>query len=678
MTNLCHPRTAIWLKVILTTILLGGIADVYAQSKAMQKAVQRYEIDAKRMGVDVNSNDALPRSREFLRIDSTYYVGWMFEGVYKFNHAADYLGFKNAAVPLERALSLLERDYKPELRTRTPELIKYFPVYKYHLDYTLTAYFLMTCYANTEEPEKVVALLRRVLQWKFQRDFYLDAYNYLAWTVHRYRFYNNGKYSFLANSIDANEKLAMSYLDSGLMNIQRNKKFNSAIFQPGYEKLDNLSVYHYKCILYSYAFNIDSSEYYFGLMRENNALPHNNYGNFKSICGEFRDAETEYKKAAETDTRDKRLQEWAYYSSILDIYKAKPREAADLSRQMIQAAGSTPGFGWYNIALARALHYDGQISESERYIDKAAEFKELHIGTTLGQSHYDFSIQLLKLINKERRFAMQRFEHRNWWYNPAVLGNMAGLVAEKYLQQYLIINQFAQNPERDRVIYKLFSSESTVSWDEIWYLVKDFSTGYFIKRFQREVKENKRGPVTKYFQLFIARLQMAKGNYGEARQLLHQVLQDSHTDPEYEQLFMARTYQALAACYSHENDEKAAAEWTNRLYRIYPQLIPFTELTMNMQLHISGNPDTRVLERVRECNINFEKNAANAVHATLSFSSKGSQYKVVSYKVTDAMGKELVPQQSFTYRNPEEAGVTLAYRLFNVGGGKMPDEKEKK
>ncbi|RYZ21816.1 MAG: hypothetical protein EOP49_46835, partial [Sphingobacteriales bacterium] len=39
---------------------------------------KRYEVDAKRTGTDVNSNDALPRSREFIRIDSTYYVGWMY------------------------------------------------------------------------------------------------------------------------------------------------------------------------------------------------------------------------------------------------------------------------------------------------------------------------------------------------------------------------------------------------------------------------------------------------------------------------------------------------------------------------------------------------------------------------------------------------------------------------
>src|SRR5690606_41849878 len=71
---------------------------------------------------------------------------------------------------------------------------------------------------------------------------------------------------------------------------------------------------------------------------------------------------------------------------------------------------------------------------------------------------------------------------KNWWYNPRVLAEIARLTADKYFRQFLIINQFAQNPERDRVIYKLFSSESTVAWDEIWLLIKDFSTQFFLDR----------------------------------------------------------------------------------------------------------------------------------------------------------------------------------------------------
>lgn len=635
-------------------------------------------MDAKRTGTDLNSADALPRSREFIRIDSTYYVGWMYEGAYKYNHAADYIGHRNAVAPLERALGLMERDYRKELATRTSDLMTYFPAFRFQVDYTQTAYFLLQCYMNMEEPDKAYALLRRVLRWNFQRDLYMDAYNYLAWITHRNRFYTSDKYSFLRNSIDENERLAQRYLDSGLARLAKNKALNSTIFPPGYERADILAVYHYKCVLYSYALQVDSAMHYYELMRESGALPHNNYATFRAVCGDFREAEREYRIASGQDAGDKRLQEWAYYTSILDIYKGMPKAGAHLSRDMIRAAGSTPGFGWYNIGLARVLYYDGQIAESERINNKAAEFKELHIGTTLGQSHYDFSIQLNKLMNKEARWHMQRFEHSNWWYNPAVLTNMAGLLGERYLQQFLIINQFAQNPERDRVIYKLFSTESTVSWDEVWSLIGDFSTNFFLKRFEDELKADKREAVRKYFKYFVARLKMKQEKYKEARTLLGEVLTDMKLDQEYEKLLLARSYQALAICAGELDDPASRNDYLYRAYALYPQLLPFTNLKMNMRLHTSGQIDEPFVTRLKDCNINWsDDKGIPAPEAFLVFSKAGAHNKI-EYWVIDGSGNYIVQRQAFTYevKKPEEGGVQMAYRLFGIGGTEPAQKKE--
>src|ERR1700758_2908847 len=71
----------------------------------------RYEVDAKRIGVRPTDKDALPRSREFIRLDSTYYVGWMFEGLYKYERCGDYLGYRQTIIPLYKALQLFEKDY---------------------------------------------------------------------------------------------------------------------------------------------------------------------------------------------------------------------------------------------------------------------------------------------------------------------------------------------------------------------------------------------------------------------------------------------------------------------------------------------------------------------------------------------------------------------------------------
>ncbi|MBA3827764.1 MAG: hypothetical protein H0X33_02400 [Taibaiella sp.] len=632
------------------------------------KEVLRYEVDAKRMGVDPMSDDALPRSREFKRTDSTYYVGWLFEGAYKYNHAADYLGFRNASLPLERALALIERDYRKQLATHTADVIGFIPVYKFQVDYTMIAYLLMNCYSNMELPDKVYTLLRRDLRWNFQRNMYLDAYNLLGWTVHRNRFYTDARYPFLKNTIADNERLAQSYLDSQMRQIIHNESVNAHIFQPGYDAADKLGVYHYKNILYSYAFNIDSAEHYFDLMRGSAIFPHNNYATFRAVCGDFRTAEKEYKEASQQETGDKRLKEWAYYTSILDIYKSQPKDGAELMKDMIKATGSTPGFGWYNLALGRALMYDGQTEEAERYVKKAEGFKELHLGTTLGQSQYDFSIQLVHLMDKQNAWEAQRFENRNWWYNPAVLGRMAELVSQKYLQQFLIISQFSQNPERDRVIYKLFSTESTVTWDEVWYLIRDFSTQFFLDRFRKEAATDKRRLVHKYFQYFVARLEMKQGNYKDAQRLLDEVLHAPATDLEYEKLFVARVCQAQAECARELKQEPAFNDWLYRVYLLYPQLLPYSGMAVNMGLHIIGQADPLVTTRLKACNINWVTNTAiPAPQVYITFRHSGAE-KFIDYYVLDRSGGYVVPRQSLSYRNATDAGVNLAFALFNIGG----------
>lgn len=676
MRSMAFPASEWYYRFVVLLILccsLYNTADAQYVNHH-KNVVPRMEIDAKRMASDMFSDDALPRSREFKRIDSSYYVGWMFEGAYKHEHAADYLGYKNAAAPLEKALALIEKDYLNELRTRSAEVAVYIHAYQLQIDYSFIANFLMDCYANIEEPNKVYNLLRKVVSWNFQRDYNMDAYNFLGWTVHRNRFYTSAKYPFLKNSIDENEKLANKYLDSGLRRIDRNKYLNTNMFPPGYVEMEKQRVYHYKAMLYSYAIKVDSARYYYEAMRKGGLFPHNNYATFRSICGDFREAEKEYEEAIPQSGQDKRLQEWVYYTSIIDIYKSQPQKGADLLRDMIKGNGSTPGFGWYNIALARCMYYDGQMKEAERYSNKAAEFKELHIGTTLGQTHYDFSTQLVKLLTKQAAVERQKFEHANWWYNPNVLATMAKLQSEKYLQQFLIINQFAQNPERDRVVYKLFSTESTVSWDEVWYLIKDFSTKFFLERYKKEAQTDERQYVRKYFKFFVAQLQMKMGNYKEARTILDGLLNDRTIDADYEKLFVARIYQAQAECAKQREDESAYNSWMYRFYTSYPQLIPNTGLKMNMGLRILGQADKEVVNRLKDCNINWVSNST-APEAYVRFTTAGNKKKI-TYYVMNKGGDYAVKEQSFNYTKAEDAGVELAYRLFNIGS--KQEEKEKK
>ena len=94
---------------------------------------------------------------------------------------------------------------------------------------------------------------------------------------------------------------------------------------------------------------------------------------------------------------------------------------------IINTNGSTPGFGWYNIALARSYLYNGQLDSCEKAITKAAQFKELHIGTTLGQSQYDFAVNVIKLMLAKNKIARIKFLNSGWWYSLNDLSAISAL-----------------------------------------------------------------------------------------------------------------------------------------------------------------------------------------------------------------------------------------------------------
>src|SRR4051812_15706836 len=106
---MCQRRTKmnIYYRLLLFSLLIISTNISFAQGNP----TARYEIDAKRTGVNPVDKDALPRSREFIRLDSTYYVGYMFEGTYKSEKSSDFIGFKYAIPSLKKAFVLLQKDY---------------------------------------------------------------------------------------------------------------------------------------------------------------------------------------------------------------------------------------------------------------------------------------------------------------------------------------------------------------------------------------------------------------------------------------------------------------------------------------------------------------------------------------------------------------------------------------
>ena len=668
---------------LLNVFLLTGvfIFSTAEKVKSQSRESLRYEIDAKRGGMSYTSKDALPRGREFKRLDSTYYVGWMFEGTYKFEHAADFIGFRMAAEQLEKASRLMEKDFKAQLRTRTTDVMEYIKNMKYHRDWDYIAYNLMQCYSNMEMPDKVWEVLQRCKKNDLQDEFYLDTYSYLAWTVHRNRFYTSSKYPFLRNSIDENEKYANKLLDSCALKIRRDGALNKSIFSANYENEKMPGVWHYKSILYSYQLNIESGAYYYEKLRSTAYFPENNFATFCAIQGKFAEAEANYNIAKQKDAGDKRMKEAFYYASVLNEYKDENKAGIEELKDLIKANGSTPGFGWYNLALARNLLYDGQIEIAIRYAERAAQFKEIHIGTTLGQSHYDFTTSLLNLILKMKEIEQVKFLNKNWWYSPSELSEIAKLTVEKYSLQFLIINQFAMNPERDQVIYKLFSTESTVSFDEVWHLIEGFSTNFFLDKFENEISKDKRSNVKRYYQLFVAKLLMKKEKYKEAKPLLEGILNEPQVDKNYEKLLLARAYEALAIC-NNELEISNSFLYQN-LLATYPQTVPYAGFAIPMRLHSNEKSvaEKEIISSLKNANIKWTTDLGeNAADVYITFSKKGN-ISVIQYS-TKWNSEVITPSTEISYADSKSIAKLLPLYIFNIGnddrkiGVKDKDEKK--
>jgi hypothetical protein len=652
-------------------VQLQSAAQQATTSNEKKLTPARYEINAKRMDINYNSKEALTSSREFKKLDPTYYVGWLYEGAYSYTIAADELGYRNAIAPLQKAISLMEKEFGTELKTRTKDIMTLIKILPLHRDYDFLNSALYESFEYSKQTQAAWNQVRHYQRYDLQDENNLEAYNMLSWMVHRNRFFTSATYPFLKNNIGDNEKYAQQLLDSGIKKINRDNVLNNEFFST-FQQNKLTGVYHYKSVLYSYALNIESAEYYFNEMKKNGYFPENNYANFCATQAKFKQAEDNYILAGKNEPSDKRLREFVYFQSILDVYKAKPKESIRRLRDFIAANGTTPGFGWYQLALSRSLLNDGQYGQAMAFAKKAEAFHEVHIGTTLGQTHYDFTTNVLQLMSKEQQLASITFENKKWYFNASCIWQKIVNSIDKFLLQYVIINQFSNNPERDDVIYKLFSTESTVSVDEVWALVKDYSTQFFIAKFSKQLLAEKRPFVKKYYQLFLAKLYIKESEYDKANGLLNEILVDKNFDAEYEKQFMFRVLEAKLNIVQHDKNNIDAEILINKMYHIYPQWMPYnTNAKVKMKLVFTNNINNTDAQQLKnkllDANINWVETAdvnTNTVYVTLANQNK---LDIVKYRVINNEGTEVVTENTTNFNNSDEAGNQIVYGIFNIG-----------
>jgi hypothetical protein len=634
---------------------------------AQGNAAARYEIDAKRIGVNPTDKDALPRSREFLRLDSTYYVGWLYEGMYKFDRSADYLGYKNAIPPLKKALTLLEKDYRGTLRNMYSSIQFFAQNIPRYQDMFTICNALKECYDNLEMPDSVMALLDDIDSYHFKKD-YFGVYYHRAWTYHRNRFFTSAKFSFLKNSVEENEKMAFQWCYNGLASIQRNKVQNDLWFGPTQSEQDKLAIYHYLALLHCYNKNYDSSEYYYQQLAERGGISWSNYGGMQSEIGQFANA-IDYFKRDQFKSYERMLREPYYYLPELYVYAGRTKEAIRMTQDIIATNGSTPGFGWYNIALARAYLYDGQLDSSAYCLDKAANFKEIHIGTTLTQSQYDFTINLLRVQLMDKKIAQVQFLHKGWWYLPKYLYQIAQYKLQKMMAEYVVVNELAFNPERVRIVYDLFCAEATSSFDEAWYLLKDFSPAFFLKKYENYLINDKRPNIQRYFFLFAAKFKWEDGKHKEAQNDLETLAKTALLDTANEKLFLGRLYEGLSKAADKAGQSNNVHAYNNTLFGVYPQLVPFSGIRMQLRLATAGTDDatTRdIIDHLKDCNIDWSTQPDIPL-AHITFNKKGSRYEAI-LNVKSSTGKTIVANERIIFRKPDTVAEELALRIFGKGG----------
>jgi hypothetical protein len=645
---------------------------------AQGKSAVRYEIDAKRIGVYPTDKDALPRSREFIRLDSTYYVGWLYEGLYKYERSADYLGYKYAIVPLYKALTLLEKDYGDNLR-KIYTSMNYFTQYANRYDdFYRIASTLQLAYNSIEMPDSAMALLDKIESYNFQRDFF-NINSDRAWLYHRFRFFTHDQHGFLGNSIAENEKLAYNACYKQITFIKKNKNVNDYWYGPRQSDDDILVVDHYLAILHNYNANYDSAEYYYKKLIDGNRVSWGNYANFQHEIGNFEAAVEYYSRSYYR--RKFALSEQDYYLPSLYIYCARTKDAIGLAQAKIEESGSTPGFGWYNIALARSYLYDGQLDSCDFFLTKAFNFKELHINTTLTQSQYEFTINLLRIQLLDKQIQQVKFFNKGWWYSFTDLYEMLSFKLEKLMLEYAVVNALAYNPERKRVIYDLFNGESTITFDETAYLLKDFSLPYFEKMYQELQTSDKRKKIHKYYRLLSAKFKYEDGDEEGAAKDCQKLLEDvfapapegsnneNTVSKNYEKLFLARAYELLAKCGENQglNSDSQKAQY----FEEFPQLIPFSGINMKLKLTSSGVDDElikKVMSDMSGCNIDITTESnINTPEAFIQFDKKGEFYQAI-INVTSGSGKSVVTNGQIVFKTADGIGKELALRLFGKGG----------
>ena len=136
---------------------------------------------------------------------------------------------------------------------------------------------------------------------------------------------------------------------------------------------------------------------------------------------------------------------------------------------------------------------------------------------------------------------------------------------------------------------------------------------------------------------------------------------------------LARTYEALAEATSGKQRDG----YIQKMYELYPQLLPFSKLTAQFQLQVSNGNDLldEILGELKTTNIDFGGNEKTPL-VTISAKQIGDAIDI-SYRVETRvriLQRGVLHVEAHEQKN---AGKLLAYRLFGINKIKVEESPTK-
>lgn len=651
-------KASIKINLILGFFFLGMLAT----------HAQRIEIDRleREFRGSFSSRKAYELSQKMIQLDSTYYVGHFFESNYRYFRASDKRGYETAIKSLVKAIDLLEKDFPRKLK-RTTNINVYINSYLFQRKYAFLIYLLSQSYEYVDKPGEAIKVVRRLQKRDFVCNFGINAYSTISWIYLRNRMYSPEKYAFLKPTIEENLETASKYADS-IKNSDRHNQQYLNIWWPDFAKDALLSYYHYKNIIYSHQIKLDSAEYFSKQLEKYDRLSYNNYGNLQFIQAKYEEAEESYEKARQNDNyEEKSIKEFDYMQSAIKVFQNDIAASKSIIDESISNLGNAPGFGWNNIALSRSYYYSGDLKKSKEFRDKAANFKEIHIGSTWGEVAYNRNTLLFKYLFHKKSIKEIKFRDDYYWYKPQKLYEISKHHFKQENAHLLLTSELSADPERFVGYYNLFASENNLFFDEIWELIKYFNSDYFIKIFEEKLEDDERERVHKYFNYFIAQFHIEDGDYDKAIQKFKDILNDEYLDNNTEKLLIARIHEALCQAYTDEEKTDLANENLMSFYNNFPQLIPYSELKMKFNLEVVNNTLTEeqkeIVEELKDTNIEWVEN--NQIWPTLiiSFTKKEDKHAIVYQVEVDS---ETRFEGNIDVKDIENPGQQVAFRAFGI------------